>query len=80
MATGIAMRAQLVRADMGAKSAFEMSKLLDMSPNAWKAIEKGAHLPSCETILRLVDCGYDPTWLLTGRGSMHLEGAAKASA
>lgn len=71
MVLGIARRAKLVRTDMGAKSAFAMSKLLEMSPNAWKAIENGSHLPSCETLLKLVERGYDPTWVLTGQGSMY---------
>ena len=69
---GIALRARLIRDDTCAKSALEMARLLGMSPNSWKAIEKGSHLPSSETLLRLVDRGYDPTWILTGRGSMRL--------
>ncbi|MFD2676964.1 hypothetical protein [Camelimonas lactis] len=48
-------------------------------PNAWKAIEDGRNLPSSETLLKLVDRGYDATWLLAGRGSMRLDVAGPAS-
>jgi len=72
MAADIALRAKLIRTDIGMDSASAMSKLLGMSPNAWKAIEDGRNLPSSETLLKLVDRGYDATWLLAGRGSMRL--------
>lgn len=37
-------------------------------------------LPSADTLLRLAELGFSPTWVLTGQGAIRLGGPERASA
>ncbi|WP_029005722.1 helix-turn-helix domain-containing protein [Azorhizobium doebereinerae] len=63
-----------IRLDIGERSATAMSKRLGIGVNAWKGYEEGQGTPSWATLEKLVALGYDPTWLMTGSGSMKLAG------
>ncbi|MQT14420.1 helix-turn-helix domain-containing protein [Segnochrobactrum spirostomi] len=58
-----------------------ISNALGIAYRTWQDIEKGKNVPSGETLLRIAQFGYSPTWVLTGQGPMELSatGAQQAS-
>lgn len=69
MRKDIGERLQRVRKELG-WALRKMAKEADVSLSTWQRLESGDNAPSGETLLKFVDLGLDPTWILTGRGSM----------
>lgn len=73
-ASEIKDRLAQIRVQAGESNQKAMSLRLGLSPNAWRLMETGGGLPSADTLLRLADLGFSPTWVLTGQGPMQLGG------
>lgn len=68
---GIAARLKLVRESLGL-SQKGLSKKLGVGAGTWQNLEAGGNVPSGETLLRIVELGFSPTWVLTGHGPPRL--------
>jgi len=53
-------------------SQVDMAKRVGMSTRGWQAVENGPSLPSSQTLTKLAEIDFNPTWILTGRGDMYL--------
>lgn len=62
----------MIRAD-AAMTQKMMSSRLGLGQNSWQRLEAGLNAPSGETLLAISELGYDPTWVLTGSGTMRRE-------
>ncbi len=51
-----------------------MAPILGLSLTQLKRLEGGANVPSGETLLKYREMGFNPTWLLTGEGSILCHG------
>jgi len=51
----------------------KMALAIGLSAFAWQKIENGDSIPSGQTLMKLAENGFNPTWVLTGLGSMRLE-------
>ncbi len=56
----------------------KMAEIVGMSPRGWQQIERGDAIPSGQTLMKLAELGFDPTWILTGQGAMRLVKGASA--
>jgi transcriptional regulator with XRE-family HTH domain len=74
------LRLKQLRELAGETNQKSMSLRLGLSPNAWRLMETGGGLPSADTLLRLADLGFSPTWVLTGQGPMRLDGTDSSTA
>lgn len=77
--TNIGERFALIRADMGEGTPKSMSLRIGIGENAWRLYEKGTGTPGWSTMQRLVELGYNPSWLMTGQGQMRLSQEAAGS-
>ncbi|MBN8916661.1 MAG: helix-turn-helix transcriptional regulator [Rhizobiales bacterium] len=50
------------------------AKMVGVSFSTWQTIEGGKNVPSGETLLKLAAQGWNPGWILTGRGAPRLDG------
>lgn len=75
-ASEVKSRLAHIRVQAGETNQKAMSLRLGLSPNAWRLMETGRGLPSADTLLRLAELGFSPTWVLTGQGPMRLDGDA----
>ncbi|WP_439531531.1 XRE family transcriptional regulator [Marinobacter adhaerens] len=65
IATAIGERLTQIR---GAKSQGAFAKELGVHKNSLGHYERGNRVPDAETLLKLVEMGFDANWLLTGKG------------
>lgn len=72
MTNGIGDRLKRIRGESGL-SQREFSSRVGISFSTWQTIENGKNVPSGETLLKIAGLGFDPGWILTGRGFMRLE-------
>ncbi|TXG98597.1 MAG: XRE family transcriptional regulator [Nevskiaceae bacterium] len=49
-----------------------MSSRLELGATTWQNYERGLNYPNGETLVRLRQEGFNPTWILTGDGPMRL--------
>lgn len=66
----VAARLRMIR-DLLGETQKTMSARLDLGAVTWQRLEKGEHLPSGDTLLRIAALGFSPTWVLTGAGHHH---------
>ncbi|MGB1835814.1 XRE family transcriptional regulator [Marinobacter adhaerens] len=59
----------------GAKSQGAFAEELGVHKNSLGHYERGNRVPDAETLLKLVEMGYDANWLLTGKGEPKTEHA-----
>lgn len=69
MRKDIGKRLQQARKELG-WALRRMAKEADVSLSTWQRLESGDNAPSGETLLKFVELGLDPTWILTGQGNM----------
>ena len=72
MQNDIGQRLIVARKKLG-HSQRQMAQEMKMSLTGWQNVEYGNNLPSAETILKLTELGFSPTWILTGQGNMRLD-------
>lgn len=65
-----------IRAEFGVNQA-TMAEKAGVQRDSWRRYESGA-LPNGETLERIAAMGFSLDWLLTGRGSMRVEGGGEA--
>ena len=71
--TSISQRLKLIRSDLGL-SQVKMAALFNMPQTTYSKYELGGSIP--EKVLQgLHNKGYNIVWLITGEGSMHLDGS-----
>jgi len=68
---GLADRMKLIREQIGG-SQKSVSQKLDLGATTWQNYERGLNYPNGETLLRLRQEGFNPTWILTGEGPMRM--------
>lgn len=66
--TELAERLIEIRHDMGLTQR-EMADFVQVSSGAWQGYEYGK-VPKADTLKRLVECGYNANWILSGEGPM----------
>ncbi len=54
----------------------EMATIVGVSHSAWQKMEAGGSVPSGQTLQKVADQGFSPTWVLTGEGGMRLRDAS----
>lgn len=74
--TDIIERLKQVRGALG-ETQKNMSTRLGMSENTWQSYERGLGVPKFETLEKLAELGFNPNWIVTGKGPMR-EGDASA--
>lgn len=57
-----------------------MSRKLGLSANVWGNSEANSTVPSGDTLIKIADLGFNPTWILTGQGTMRLDEAQGSEA
>lgn len=67
MTTGIGERLVLIR---GSKSQLAFAEEMGVNKNTIGSYERGQSRPDSDFLLRLVEMGINPNWLITGRGEM----------
>lgn len=72
MVSAIGSRLRQVREELSFAQK-SMSSKLGLGPSTWQKIELGHNMPSGETLLRVAELGFSPSWILTGKGRMHLD-------
>lgn len=78
MSDTIAARLLLVR-QTSQLSQRNFSRHSGVAFRTWQTIEAGGNVPSGETLLKLSALGWNPGWILTGRGPMRLDDPAGAT-
>lgn len=69
MTSEIGERLKLIR-DESRLSQREFSRHIGIAFRTWQTIEAGRNVPSGETLLKIAALGFDPGWILTGKGFM----------
>lgn len=71
MDKSIGDRLKTIRKELSLTQA-EMAQRLLLSHKGWQLLESPKASPGAQTLLKLAEFGFDPTWILTGNGSMRL--------
>jgi transcriptional regulator with XRE-family HTH domain len=67
----LAERMKLIRDSLGMSQKM-LSSRLELGATTWQNYERGLNYPSGETLLKLRQEGFNPTWILTGEGPMRM--------
>lgn len=63
----------------GKQSAADFCNALQVSTSAWYRYETGERKPDAETLVKLAEQGFNPSWILTGKGSERIGGESEQS-
>lgn len=50
----------------------DLARSLKIGPNAWQIWESGKNIPTGENLLKIAELGFNPGWILTGKGAKRL--------
>jgi len=70
--SSVEIRLEKIRKSLGL-SQREMASRLRLGANAWSLWENGTTKPRKRNLNKLKELGFNPDWILTGTGSMHLD-------
>ncbi|MFT0892252.1 helix-turn-helix domain-containing protein [Pseudochelatococcus sp. G4_1912] len=71
MSKNVAERLRELRESLGL-SQRQMSTVAGLSSRGWQKIESGLSIPGGQTLMKLMEYGFNPAWILTGHGLMTL--------
>lgn len=77
MTTKIGERLKLIRSE-SRLSQRDFARHIGIAFRTWQTIENGKNVPSGETLLKIAALGFNPGWILTGKGFMRIDQPSEA--